>query len=174
MSRESHCHSWRFGPKLPPEPHYLYLVIQSPWELPIRTGPIAPFASPCTARPPLPCHSLLPGFYPIPSPVDSYFITCPFLSPLPPVHRPRSLDLHASCIEQTPVTAIHSKRANRTTSNSLAPCLPTSATVTPSRSQISSQSSSLSSLLPPTSPFQLHEFPKTVPAPTPLLTKPAS
>ena len=59
----SHCHCWRFGPQLPPEPDYLYLVIHSPWELAILPGPITPshlalHSSSLTALPPTAAGSL--------------------------------------------------------------------------------------------------------------------
>lgn len=172
----SHCHCWRFGPQLPPEPDYLYLVIHSPWELAILPGPITPSTSPCTARPQLPCHPLRPAHSTIRIPVNSYFIHAPFLPPFPLVRRRRSPDLAPSCYSR-PLSP-RSIPSGRTEPN---PQLGSLASHVgnghPSRSQISSQSSSLSSLLPHTSPFQLHQFPitATVPAPTPpLLTMPAS
>ena len=183
----SHCHSAeRFSPKLTPpkEPRpYLYYCSNKSfsWETypPSRSDRPTPLASlehslasypPSTALP-------LPASRAAPVSLLSRYPWFPHPTPLPsPLHHlHRSPDLPAkSHRRRPPVTLVHASPANRTvrplgsSPSHVGNGLPL---------QISDLVSIKLSLLPVTlPPFLLHEFPKTVTAPTPLplLTKPAS
>ena len=167
MSRESHCHCLEIWTRAAPRsPDYLYLVIHSPWEwslaFPVRSPP-----SPRPAQLALNCpatHS-----YPVSLPSEYPLIRIIFL--LTSYHRFPSavlVDLQISPHLATRPLSPQSIPSGRTEPLLQFGSLPSHVgNGHPSRSQIASQSSSLSSLLPPTSPFQLHQFPMTATAPAP-------
>src|SRR6266478_3230619 len=120
----SHCHPLEIWPKAAPEPvPYLYLLFHSPWELnpPSRSDHPPPLPLHC-----LPSHRILTGFENIPVPVHSQTFSAlpPPLSPPPSPWISRSLPIPSV---QTPGTPV----CRTEPSISLAPCLPTQATLHP-------------------------------------------
>jgi hypothetical protein len=172
---------WRFGPKLPP-PNlplpYLYLLIICPWESRVpsrsdRPQSLASLAQLASSTPRLPCHSLpspaarfldSPGIRgsqspALPSPPSSVYIDLQISRPIPPL-APGHPSPRLSGEPNRPTAWLPAfPRRQRSP-------LQISDLVSIKLSRISASCYS---------PFQLHEFPKTVSAPTPpLLTKPAS